>query len=227
MFNSNENKNVMTNDQKSDKNRRFSSSMIILNSDVSNEILSSSYSRDSSVYERPNSLNQDENNNSQRGHEVNSKKLRSSLNYDEFELDSRQELMFHSIGTGSDNSVSNLHEPSRAKKPAATSVNNSRLEFMEKQKNNGSFLSSTSSNNNRGNKITKNLNPSSNSRQGSKAAYDNDYDSSILLEYETNGANRQIVNDQTTRGGPSTTYNAQVADSLSTLSDKKKKLLLE
>lgn len=69
---------------------------------------------------------------------------------------------------------------------------------------------------------------------GPVSTFHNDYGSSILLDYDNIGIERQSaigldlhLNDATTRGGPSTTYNAQMVDSLSTLSDKKRKLLLE
>jgi hypothetical protein len=89
--------------------RRLSTSMQILNknnnttntsntSDFSNEYISSSFSRDSSI-NQPSGVESDH-----------SGKIipRKQKTFDEFELDSRRELIANSVGTGSENSASNF-----------------------------------------------------------------------------------------------------------------------
>ena len=141
---------------------------------LNNEILSSSFSHESSLYE-----------------DNNDEKSKQNKNYDEFELDSRQELVFHSIGTGSDNSYINEMPQDKLKK------------F------NASKKSSTNTN-----------------VKSDKGSQKTNKNSEYALLYKQNEKEKMNQKDETIRGNRSTTYNPQAADSLSTLSDKKKKVIV-
>lgn len=119
------------------------------------------------------------------------KRIKSGSSFESSELDSRQELAFHSIGTCSDNSY--IHE------------------LNEKKEN-----------------LILNL---KDSKRGSKTLSDKTQNSiskghsfSFVLNNIENQKNFQ--KDETIVGNRSNSYIPQVDDSLSTLSDKKKKIIV-
>lgn len=316
---------------------RYSSTQLILNSDLSNEIISSSYSRDSSLNDNlkdgrvsstaevaPVASNAALSGVSSAGAgskaaigpassssnaQMQRKKYKKHNTFDEFELDSKRELMWNSMGTGSEefNSASNLPNGGSH---GNVSSSNPRAKLLERQYTlNSSNVSNNSSNvnnhtnanaNGTGNNVNNNngkvgnnygarvksnnsittgkkqpgnrngrgpikqtmmnkeaSNSNSNVKNGAgmfdatillndgddEFNEDDDVDSDVDGVGALVGGNRNakkalkrdeavaaaaiLMNDATTRGGPSTTYQAaQMADSLSTLSDKKKKIIV-
>ncbi|RNA16688.1 hypothetical protein BpHYR1_051606 [Brachionus plicatilis] len=136
--------------------------------------------------EKPNSLRSDLLTSSF-NHESNSllfnkKRIKSASSYDDYELDSRQELVLNSIGTGSDNSY--MQEI------------NEKKEDLKSNKKQSSRESKASS---------------------SKIFVFNNVDRDKHF---------QKVNNETLGGNRSDSYIPQADDSLSTLSDKKKKIIV-
>lgn len=119
------------------------------------------------------------------------KRIKSGSSYDSSELDSRQELVFHSIGTGSDNSY--MHELNEKKENLILNLTESK----------------------RQSKTLSDRTQNSVSREPSFSFVLNN------IEKEKN-----FQKDETIVGNRSNSYIPQADDSVSTLSDKKKKIIV-
>lgn len=144
-------------------------------------------------HEKPNVLSRDLLSSSF-SHESNSllydkKRIKSASSYDDYELDSRQELVFNSIGTGSDNSY--MQEINEKKDELGKSLNEPSRESKD-----------------------------SASRTSRNPSY------AFVLNNMERDRHFHKANDETIGGNRSNSYIPQADDSLSTLSDKKKKIIV-